>query len=95
MIGQSAATAGTPNAAAAAEEEEPPEQTEFTVVLTSFGTQKIKVIKTVREITGLGLKEAKQLVDAAPKAVKENIPKEEADQIGAKLSDVGAEFEVK
>ncbi|MDE0103470.1 MAG: 50S ribosomal protein L7/L12 [Bryobacterales bacterium] len=94
-VSAAAAVAAVPAAAAAAEEEEPPEQTEFTVVLTSFGTQKIKVIKTVREITGLGLKEAKQLVDAAPKAVKENIPKEEADQIGAKLSDVGAEFEVK
>ncbi len=93
-VSAAAAVAAVPAAAAAAEEE-PPEQTEFTVVLTSFGTQKIKVIKTVREITGLGLKEAKQLVDAAPKAVKENIPKEEADQIGAKLSDVGAEFEVK
>ena len=94
-VSAAAAVAAAPAAAAAAEEEEPPEQTEFTVVLTSFGTQKIKVIKAVREITGLGLREAKQLVDSAPKAVKENVPKEEADQIGAKLSDVGAEIEVK
>lgn len=75
--------------------EEVAEQTEFTVMLTGIGSQKIKVIKAVREITGLGLKEAKDLVDSAPKAVKENVPKEEADQIGAKLADVGAEFEVK
>ncbi len=94
-VSAAAAAAAAPAAAAAAEEEEEPEQTEFTVVLTSFGTQKIKVIKTVREITGLGLKEAKQLVDQAPKAVKENVSKEEADQISAKLGDVGAEFEVK
>ncbi len=75
--------------------EEVAEQTEFTVMLTGIGSQKIKVIKAVREITGLGLKEAKDLVDSTPTAVKENIPKEEADQIGAKLADVGAEFEVK
>ena len=75
--------------------EEAAEQTEFTVMLTGIGSQKIKVIKAVREITGLGLKEAKDLVDSTPAAVKENVPKEEADQIGAKLADVGAEFEVK
>ena len=80
------------NGAAAAEVEE---QTEFTVVLKSFGKAKIKVIKAVREITSLGLKEAKDLVDAAPKAVKENIPKEEAEQIREKLEGVGADVEVK
>ena len=71
------------------------EQTEFTVVLTSAGDQKIKVIKVVREITGLGLKEAKALVDEAPSNVKEDIEKEEAEDIKAKLEEVGAGVELK
>ncbi|WP_342433854.1 50S ribosomal protein L7/L12 [Neobacillus sp. FSL H8-0543] len=71
------------------------EQTEFDVILAGAGDQKIKVIKVVREITGLGLKEAKEVVDNAPKAIKEGVSKEEAEEIKAKLSDVGANVEVK
>ena len=71
------------------------EQTEFDVILKSAGAEKIKVIKVVREITGLGLKEAKALVDGAPKAVKEAVSKDEAESIKAKLAEVGAEVEVK
>ncbi|KKB34856.1 50S ribosomal protein L7/L12 [Bacillus thermotolerans] len=71
------------------------EQTEFDVVLTEAGGQKIKVIKVVREITGLGLKEAKELVDNTPKPVKEGASKEEAEEIKAKLEEVGAGVEVK
>ena len=78
-------------AAAAAEEE----QTEFTVVLNSHGAEKIKVIKAVREITGLGLKEAKELVDTAPSNVKEGIEKAEAEAIKAQLEEVGAEVVLK
>ncbi|MBD8027243.1 50S ribosomal protein L7/L12 [Ureibacillus sp. Re31] len=76
--------------AAAAEE-----KTEFDVVLASAGDQKIKVIKVVREITGLGLKEAKEVVDNAPKPLKEGVSKEEAEEIKAKLEEVGASIEVK
>lgn len=71
------------------------EQTEFTVVLTAAGAKKIQVIKEVRAITNLGLKEAKELVDGAPKPVKENVSKEEADEIKAKLEEAGATVEVK
>ena len=71
------------------------EQTEFTVVLTSAGDQKIKVIKAVREITGLGLKDAKALVDGAPNNVKENVEKDEAESSKAKLEEVGAGVELK
>ncbi|MCS0674593.1 50S ribosomal protein L7/L12 [Cytobacillus firmus] len=71
------------------------EQTEFDVVLASAGDQKIKVIKVVREITGLGLKEAKELVDNTPKALKEGVSKEEAEEVKAKLEEVGAGVEVK
>jgi large subunit ribosomal protein L7/L12 len=71
------------------------EQTEFTVMLTGPGQNKIGVIKVVREITALGLKEAKELVDSAPKAIKENIQKDEADAIAAKLKEAGAEVEIK
>ncbi|CAH0347501.1 50S ribosomal protein L7/L12 [Bacillus sp. CECT 9360] len=84
------AMAGGAAAGGAAEE-----QTEFDVILTSAGDQKIKVIKVVREITGLGLKEAKEVVDNAPKALKEGIAKEEAEEIKAKLEEVGAGVEVK
>ena len=71
------------------------EQTEFDVVLTSAGAQKIKVIKVVREITGLGLKEAKELVDNTPKALKEGVSKEDAEELKGKLEEVGAVVEVK
>jgi large subunit ribosomal protein L7/L12 len=86
-----AAAAPAGGAPAAAVEE----QTEFTVMLTGAGEKKIQVIKVVREITGLGLKEAKDLVDGAPKAVKEGVSKEEAAQIRAKLEEQGAGFVVK
>ena len=71
------------------------EKTEFDVVLTSAGSQKIKVIKVVREITGLGLKEAKEIVDGAPKTIKEAVTKDMAEDMKAKLAEVGAEVEVK
>lgn len=86
------AVAAGPAAVAEAAESE---QTEFDAVLVSTGDQKIKVIKVVREITGLGLKEAKDLVDNAPKAVKEKVSKEEAEQVKEKLSEVGASVEIK
>ncbi len=71
------------------------EQTEFDVILKSPGGAKLKVVKAVKEITGLGLKDAKALVDEAPKAVKEKVSKEEAEQIKAQLEEVGAEVEIK
>ncbi len=71
------------------------EKSEFDVVLTDAGAQKIKVIKVVRELTGLGLKDAKELVDGAPKAVKEGVAKEEAEEMKAKLEEVGAGIELK
>jgi LSU ribosomal protein L12P len=86
-----AAVAGAPAGPAPAAEE----KTEFTVVLKSAGANKINVIKVVREITGLGLKEAKDLVESAPKPVKEGIPKEEAENIAKKLQEAGAEVEIK
>ncbi|HOA99090.1 MAG TPA: 50S ribosomal protein L7/L12 [Candidatus Atribacteria bacterium] len=85
------AAAGTQGAAAPEVEE----KTEFDVVLKGVGDQKLQVIKEVRAITGLGLKEAKELVDNAPRPVKEGISKEEAEEIRAKLEAVGAEIEVK
>ena len=87
-------TAAAPVAAAAGPAAEV-EQTEFDVELTSAGASKIKVIKAVREATGLGLKEAKELVDNAPKAVKEGVSKEEAEALKASLEEVGAVVEVK
>src|SRR3954467_6903154 len=86
-----AAPAGGPAAAAAPEEE----QTEFDVILTEIGANKIQVIKAVRELTSLGLKEAKDLVEAAPKAVKEAVSKEEAETIKKKFVEAGATVEVK
>ncbi|MFP6623659.1 MAG: 50S ribosomal protein L7/L12 [Myxococcota bacterium] len=86
-----AAAAAAPGAAAAAEEE----QTEFDAVLVSFGDKKIQVIKEVRAITGLGLKEAKDLVESAPKALKEGVGKEEADEIKAKIEAAGGQADVK
>ena len=85
------AVAAAPGAAAAPAEE----KTEFTVVLAAVGDKKIEVIKEVRALTGLGLKEAKDLVEAAPKAVKEGVNKEEADKIKATLEKVGAKVELK
>ncbi|KJS68429.1 MAG: 50S ribosomal protein L7/L12 [Peptococcaceae bacterium BICA1-7] len=87
------AVAAAPGAAAAPAEEE--EQTEFDVILAAAGDKKINVIKVVREITGLGLKEAKDLVDNAPKPVKEKIGKDEANAIKAKLEEQGASVNVK
>ncbi|MCL6499761.1 MAG: 50S ribosomal protein L7/L12 [Armatimonadota bacterium] len=87
------AVAAAPAAAAPAAVEE--EQTEFDVILKAAGPNKIQVIKVVRELTGLGLKEAKDLVDGAPKPVKEKVSKQEAESIKAKLQEVGAEVEVK
>jgi large subunit ribosomal protein L7/L12 len=89
------AAAAAPAGGAGAAEAEPEEQTEFTVVLTGPGDAKINVIKAVREITGLGLKEAKDLVDSAPKPVKEAVTKEEAESTRAKLAEAGASVEVR
>ena len=89
MAVAAAAPAAGGEAAAAAE------KTDFDVVLEAAGGQKIKVIKVVREVTGLGLKEAKELVDNAPKAVKEGVSKEEAEEIKTKLEEVGATVELK
>src|SRR5215212_11598852 len=86
-----AAPAGDGGGAAAPAEE----QTEFNVVLTNFGANKINVIKAVRELTSLGLKEAKDLVEAAPKAVKEGVTKDEAEAAAAKLREAGATVDVK
>ncbi len=87
------AVAAAPGAAAGAEAEE--EQTEFTVNLTDVGAKKINVIKAVREVTSLGLKEAKDLVESAPKAIKEGIPKDEAEALVKKFEGVGAKVEIK
>jgi len=91
VVAAAPAAAGAPAGPAPAAEE----KTEFTVVLKSAGANKINVIKVVREITGLGLKEAKDLVESAPKPVKEGIPKEEAENIAKKLQEAGAEVEIK
>jgi large subunit ribosomal protein L7/L12 len=88
------AAAAAPVAAAAAPEAVE-EQTEFTAVLTEIGPNKIPVIKVVRELTGLGLKEAKDVVDAFPKPVKEGVTREEAEKIKAALEEVGAKVEIK
>lgn len=88
-VAVAAAPAAGGDAAAAAE------KTDFDVILTAAGDKKIQVIKVVREITGLGLKEAKDLVEAAPKAVKEGLPKDQAEEIKAKLEEQGAKAELK
>ena len=88
-FGVSAVAAAAPVAGAAAGEAAA-EKSSFNVVLTEAGDQKIKVIKVVRDATGLGLKEAKELVDGAPKTVKENVSKEEAEELKAKFTEVGA-----
>ena len=85
-------------AAGAAEGEEgggEEEQTEFNVVLNSAGSAKLQIVKLVKELTGIGLKEAKELVDSLPKEVKEGVPKEEADSLKEKLEEAGAEVELK
>jgi large subunit ribosomal protein L7/L12 len=92
---QAAAPVAMAPTAAPVAEEKPKEQTEFDVIITSAGEKKVQVIKVVKDITGLGLKEAKDLVDAAPKAVKEKVSREEAEQIKAKLEEVGATVEIK
>jgi len=97
--GVSAAAAAMPmaipgSAAAQGEAQAEEEKVEFSVILKSIGDKKINVIKTVREVTSLGLKEAKDLVDNAPKAVRENVPKEEAEEIKKKFEEVGAEIEL-
>ncbi len=86
-----AVVAGPAGADAGAAEE----KTEFDVVMTSFGDKKINVIKAVREVTSLGLKEAKELVESAPKAIKEGVTKEEAEELKKKFEEVGATIEVK
>ena len=91
-FGVSAVAAAAPAAGAAAPAAE--EKTSFNVVLKEAGDQKIKVIKVVRDATGLGLKEAKDLVDGAPKTVKENVSKEEAEELKAKFEEVGATIEL-
>ena len=88
-------TAAAPVAVVAGGAAAAEEKTEFDVVLASAGAEKIKVIKVVREITGLGLKEAKEVVDNAPKVLKEGVSKEDAEAIKAKLEEVGASVEVK
>ena len=94
-FGVSAAAPAAAAAPVAAVAVEAAEQTEFTVVLLDCGANKINVIKAVREITGLGLKEAKELVDGAPKAIKENVSKADADDTQKKLEEAGAKVEVK
>lgn len=96
--GVKAAPVAVAGAVAAAPAEAGPaaeEKTEFTVVLKSGGAQKIQVIKVVREVTGLGLKDAKDMVDGAPKEVKAGVPKTEAEDIAKKLKEAGAEVEIK
>src|SRR5258705_6434980 len=95
-VSAAAAVAAAPAAAAAGEAAAPAEEkTEFDVILQAAGGNKINVIKVVREVTALGLKEAKDLVEAAPKAVKEGVSKEEAETVRQKLADAGATVEVK
>jgi large subunit ribosomal protein L7/L12 len=97
-LGVSAAAAmpvAVAGAAAGAAPAEAEEQTEFTVMLTEIGAKKINVIKVVREVTSLGLKEAKDLVESAPAAVREDVPKDEAETIKKKFEDVGAKVEIK
>jgi len=94
-VSAAAAVAVAAPAAAGAGAAKAEEKTEFTVVLTAVGDNKVNVIKAVREVTSLGLKEAKDLVDGAPKPVKEGVSKADADAIAKKLSDAGAKAEIK
>jgi len=90
-----AATVAAPAAGGGGTEAAAEEKTEFDVILTSFGEKKINVIKEVRSITGLGLKEAKEAVESAPKAIKEGVSKEEAEEVKKKLEEAGASAEIK
>jgi len=90
-----AATVAAPAAGGGGTEAAAEEKTEFDVILTSFGEKKINVIKEVRSITGLGLKEAKEAVESAPKAIKEGVSKEEAEEVKKKLEEAGANAEIK
>ncbi|NLI70593.1 MAG: 50S ribosomal protein L7/L12 [Firmicutes bacterium] len=94
-VSASAAMVAAAPAAASVETEEQKEQTDFDVVLVEAGEKKIQVIKAVRELTGLGLKESKALVDEAPKPVKEKVGKEEAEAIKAKIEEAGGKVEIK
>ncbi|MDC0077501.1 50S ribosomal protein L7/L12 [Deltaproteobacteria bacterium] len=94
-VSAAAAAVAAPAAASGAADAPAEEKTEFNVILTSFGEKKINVIKEVRGITGLGLKEAKEAVEAAPKAIKEGVSKEEAEEIKKKLEEAGASAEIK
>ena len=95
IFGVSAAAMAAPAAGAAAQVEAEEEQTEFDVIMTSYGTEKIKVIKEVRAITGLGLAEAKALVEGVPAKIKEGVNKDEAKELKDKLAAAGATVEVK
>ena len=94
-VSAAAAAVGAPAAGGGESEAAAEEKTEFDVILTSFGEKKINVIKEVRSITGLGLKEAKEAVEAAPKAIKEGASKEEAEEVKKKLEEAGASAEIK
>ena len=94
-VSATAAVVATPAAGSRGGEAATEEKTEFDVILTSFGEKKINVIKEIRGITGLGLKEAKEAVESAPKAVKEGVSKEEAEEIKKKLEEAGASTEIK
>ena len=94
-VSAAAAAVATPAAGGGGGEAATEEKTEFDVILTSFGEKKINVIKEIRGITGLGLKEAKEAVESAPKAVKEGVSKEEAEEIKKKLEEAGASAEIK
>ncbi len=94
-VSAAAAAVATPAAGGGGGEAATEEKTEFDIILTSFGEKKINVIKEIRGITGLGLKEAKEAVESAPKAVKEGVSKEEAEEIKKKLEEAGASAEIK
>ena len=94
-VSATAAAVVAPAAGGGESEAAPEEKTEFDVILTSFGEKKINVIKEVRSITGLGLKEAKEVVESAPKAIREGVSKEEAEEVKKKLEEAGASTEIK
>jgi len=94
-VSAAAAAVAAPAAGGGESEAAAEEKTEFDVILTSFGEKKINVIKEVRSITGLGLKEAKEAVESAPKAIKEGVSKEEAEEVKKKLEEAGASAEIK
>ena len=94
-VSAAAAAVAAPATGGGESEAAPEEKTEFDIILTSFGEKKINVIKEVRSITGLGLKEAKEAVESAPKAIKEGVSKEEAEEVKKKLEEAGASAEIK